>query len=61
MNNTASSLNEIRARAAAIFAEDNGCTGVSLQTFLGLVFVNTNLEIIEHAAAVRRGLTDPIN
>ena len=59
--NTTRSLNEIRNRAAAIFAQDNGITGVSLQTFLGLVFVNTKFEIIAHADAVRRGLTDPIN
>ena len=61
MNTTASSLTEIRNRAAAIFANDDGCSGVSLMTFLGLVFVNKELDIIAHADAVRRGLTDPIN
>jgi hypothetical protein len=62
MNNTlASSLSEIRAIAAARFAADDGCVGISMYTFIGLVFVNKDLDIIEHASAVRRGLTDPIN
>lgn len=65
MNNAprslASSLNEIRAIAAARFSKDDGCVGISLMTFIGLVFVNKDLEIICHADAVRRGLTDPIN
>jgi hypothetical protein len=61
MNTTASSLTEIRNRAAAIFANDEACSGVSLMTFLGLVFVNKELDIIAHDAAVSRGLTDPIN
>jgi hypothetical protein len=61
MNSLPRSLSEIRARAAAIFAQDDGIAAVSLQTFLGLVYVNTSLEIIDHADAVRRGLTDPIN
>jgi hypothetical protein len=60
-NTLASSLTEIRARAAARFAADDGCVGISMMTFLGLVFVNANLEIIAHEDAVKRGLTDSLN
>jgi hypothetical protein len=61
MNTLASSLTEIRNRAAARFAIDDSCVGISMMTFIGLVFVNKDLDIICHADAVRRGLTDPIN
>ena len=61
MNTTlASSLTEIRARAAARFAADDTCCGISMMTFIGLVFVNTDLEIIAHDMAVKRGLTEAI-
>ena len=43
MNSLASSLSEIRARAAARFALDDGCVGISMMTFIGLVFVTTDL------------------
>jgi hypothetical protein len=61
MNSLASSLTEIRSRAAARFAADDSCVGISMYTFIGLVFVNTDLEIIAHEDAVKRGLTDPLN
>jgi hypothetical protein len=57
----ASSLNEIRARAAARFAIDDTCVGITYDTFIGLVFVNKDLDIIAHEDAVKRGLTDPLN
>ena len=64
MNNAprllASSLNEIRERAAARFAIDDSCVGISMQTFIGLVFVNDKLEIYCHADAVRLGFTDAL-
>ena len=60
MNSLASSLDEIRARAAARFAADDTCCGISMITFIGLVFVNDKLEIYCHADAVRLGLTDAI-
>lgn len=56
----ASSLTEIRARAAARFASDDTCCGVSMITFIGLVFVNDKLEIYCHADAVRLGFTDAL-
>ena len=56
----ASSLAEIRARAAARFAADDGCVGISMHTFIGLVFVNKDLEIYCHADAVRLGFTDAL-
>lgn len=56
----ASSLNEIRARAAARFACDDTCCGISMMTFIGLVFVNDKLEIYCHADAVRLGFTDAL-
>ena len=61
MNSLASSLSEIRARAAARFALDDGCVGISMMTFVGLVFVTTELEIIAHEDAVKRGLTEALN
>ncbi len=61
MNSLAFSLTEIRARAAARFAADDTCSGISMMTFIGLVFVNTDLDIIAHEDAVKRGLTDPLN
>ena len=61
MNSLASSLSEIRARAAARFALDDGCVGISMMTFVGLVFVTTDLEIIAHEDAVKRGLTEALN
>ena len=60
MNSLASSLSEIRARASARFAADDTCCGISMMTFIGLVFVNTDLEIIAHDMAVKRGLTEAI-
>jgi hypothetical protein len=60
MNSLASSLSEIRARAAACFAADDTCCGISMMTFIGLVFVNTDLEIIAHDMAVKRGLTEAL-
>ena len=60
MNRLPSSLAEIRNLAAARFAADDGCVGISMMTFVGLVFVNTDLEIIAHDEAVRRGLTDAL-
>ena len=60
MNSLASSLSEIRARAAARFAADDTCCGISMMTFIGLVFVNTDLEIIAHDMAVKRGLTEAL-
>jgi hypothetical protein len=59
-NTLASSLTEIRARAAARFAADDTCCGISMMTFIGLVFVNTDLEIIAHDMAVKRGLTEAL-
>ena len=56
----ASSLNEIRARAAARFAIDDTCVGISFDTFIGLVFVNKDLEIYCHTDAVRLGFTDAL-
>ena len=61
MNSLASSLSEIRARAVARFALDDGCVGISMMTFVGLVFVTTKLEIIAHEDAVKRGLTEALN
>jgi len=60
MTTLASSLSEIRARAAAHFAGDDTCCGISMMTFIGLVFVNTDLEIIAHDMAVKRGLTEAL-
>jgi hypothetical protein len=59
-NTLASSLTEIRACAAARFAADDTCCGISMMTFIGLVFVNTDLEIIAHDMAVKRGLTEAL-
>ena len=61
MNSLASSLSEIRSRAAARFALDDGCVGISMMTFIGLVFVTTDLVIIAHEDAVKRGLTEALN
>lgn len=61
MNSLASSLSEIRARAAARFASDDTCCGISMITFIGLVFVTTDLVIIAHEDAVKRGLTEALN
>lgn len=59
MNQVPQSLAEIRARAQHHFTE-SGCVGVSLITFIGLVFVNEHLEIFDHADAVKRGWTDAL-
>jgi hypothetical protein len=55
-----SSLTEIRARAAARFAIDDTCVGITFDTFIGLVYVNKELELYCHADAVRLGFTEAL-